>query len=103
MKLGHALGLAHDDRADPTTSGPKIMRPVNFGSPTEVDLSELSTLSFLYNHTDAADGNSGDLTPPAGAAAELTRPRSTRTRRSSRRAGRAPRSASAWATARFSS
>lgn len=67
-EIGHALGLAHDDRLDPTTNQPKIMRPVNFGTPTEVDPSELSTLSFLYNHTDAADGNSGDLTPPAGAA-----------------------------------
>ena len=66
-ELGHAIGLAHDDRLDPTTAAPKIMRPVNFGTPTEVDPSELSTLSFLYAHTDATDGNSGDSQPPAGA------------------------------------
>ena len=44
------------------------MRPVNFGTPTEVDPSERITLSFLYDHVDSSEGNSGDLTPPAGAA-----------------------------------
>jgi hypothetical protein len=67
-EVGHALGLAHDDRTDPVTIAPKIMRPVNFGTPTEVDPSERITLSFLYNHVDATEGNSGDLAPPAGAA-----------------------------------
>jgi hypothetical protein len=46
------------------------MRPVIFGTPTEVDPSERSTLSFLYNHTDTFDGNSGDGTAPAAAAAD---------------------------------
>ncbi len=69
-EIGHTLGLAHDDRNDPTTGGPKLMRPVNFGTPTEVSPSERAALSFLYGHTDAVDGNSGDSTaPPAGGAA----------------------------------
>jgi hypothetical protein len=69
-ELGHGIGLAHDDRPDPAIGGPKIMRPVNFGTPTEVNPWERITLDFLYGHVDASDGNSGDSTPPAGANAD---------------------------------
>jgi len=73
-ELGHALGLAHDDRPDPAIGGPKIMRPVNFGTPTEVNPWERITLDFLYGHVDASDGNSGDSTPPVGASAHADPP-----------------------------
>lgn len=68
-ELGHAIGLAHDDRNDPSSGGPKIMRPVNFGTPTEVTQGDRSTLAFIYAHADGYDGNSGDLAPPAHAPA----------------------------------
>jgi hypothetical protein len=67
-EVGHALGLARDDRTDPVTLGPKIMRPVAFGTPTEVDPWERITLGFLYNHVDPAHGNSGDRASSASEA-----------------------------------
>jgi hypothetical protein len=65
-EIGHNLGLSHDDR-----SPVSLMRPVNFGTPTEVDQRQRDTLSFLYGHTDAYDGNSGDSAPPAQPAANV--------------------------------
>jgi hypothetical protein len=44
------------------------MRPVAFGTPTEVDPWERITLGFLYNHVDPADGNSGDRASSASEA-----------------------------------
>ena len=58
-EIGHNLGIAHDDRPPVT-----LMQPINFGTPTEVAQRDRNAISFLYNHTDASDGNSGDSTPP---------------------------------------
>ena len=66
-EMGHAFGVAHDERTL------NLMAPVNAGTPTEVDQANRDTINFLYGHTDATNGNSGDsATPGARDAAAVT-------------------------------
>ncbi len=65
-EIGHALGLAHDDRLPAS-----IMQPVA-PSVSEVDQRSRNALSALYAHTDATDINTGDKTVPGGARSSRT-------------------------------